>query len=133
MGQFKLDENGKNKIIENNYTYHPPIGDTAPRYNTINNDAKELAYTILKLTPESREQSLALTALEEVRMWANAAIARNSDRLPKLEGEGVDPVAPTAPEDVAAAVSALSGPAPTAPEDVVVSNDVHLTEEAAAQ
>jgi len=27
-------------------------------------------------TPESREQSLAITALEEAVMWANAAIAR---------------------------------------------------------
>ena len=36
-----------------------------------------MAEEIVKHTPPSREQSLALTALEECVMWANAAIARN--------------------------------------------------------
>ena len=33
--------------------------------------------TGLDILPESREKSLAYTALEESLMWANAAIARN--------------------------------------------------------
>ncbi len=37
----------------------------------------KLAQYVLALTPESREQSLAVTKLEEAMMWANAAIARN--------------------------------------------------------
>jgi hypothetical protein len=38
---------------------------------------KNLAHLIINLTPSSREQSLALTHLEEAVMFANAAIARN--------------------------------------------------------
>jgi hypothetical protein len=34
---------------------------------------------ILDLTPESREQSLAITHLEQATMWANAAIARREE------------------------------------------------------
>ena len=43
----------------------------------IRSSGKAMARTILKLTPQSRERSLALTKLEEAVMWANAAIARN--------------------------------------------------------
>ena len=40
--------------------------------------AKHLA----ELCPPSRELSLAMTKLEEARMWANAAIACNQSELP---------------------------------------------------
>ena len=38
---------------------------------------QNLGADILGLVPESREQSLAMTKLEEVMFWANAGIARN--------------------------------------------------------
>lgn len=63
--------------IENNFTYHPPSGDQAERYIVIRDEAKAYALLLVELCPESRELSLALTHLEEVAMWANAAIARN--------------------------------------------------------
>jgi len=63
--------------IENNFTYHPPIGDQAQRYEDIRAKAKGLAYFIETRCPESRERSLAMTKLEEAIMWANASIARN--------------------------------------------------------
>lgn len=63
--------------IENNFTYHTPKNDQAERYISLRAKAKELAYLIVNSTPESREQSLALTKLEESIMWANASIARN--------------------------------------------------------
>ncbi len=63
--------------IEQNFTYHPPKADQRDRYELIRGRAKVLATLIVQQTPESREQSLALTALEEAVMWANAAIARN--------------------------------------------------------
>lgn len=70
--------NGQNiERIENNFRYHPPTGTQAKRYETIRDGAKTLALIINELTPASREQSLAFTALEEAVMWANAAIARN--------------------------------------------------------
>lgn len=63
--------------IEKRFTYHRPSGDQPERYVTLRAKAKELAEMIAELTPSSREQSLALTQLEESVFWANAAIARN--------------------------------------------------------
>lgn len=64
--------------IENNFSYHPPKDDyQLKRYEEIRMQCKSLAFLITELTPESREQSLAITKLEECCMWANAAIARN--------------------------------------------------------
>jgi len=58
------------------FTYHAPKADQPERYTQIRSTAKKFAEQICALTPESREQSLALTKLEEAVMWANAAIAR---------------------------------------------------------
>lgn len=63
--------------IEQNFTYHRPFGDQQERYEALRAKAKELAHLINETTPSSREQSLALTNLENAIMWANAAIARN--------------------------------------------------------
>lgn len=63
--------------IENNFTYHAPKADQQDRYVQIRDKAKALALTIAEVTPSSREQSLAITNLEQTVMWANAAIARN--------------------------------------------------------
>ena len=71
-------ENGQNIArIETNFKYHAPKDDQPERYERIRAKAKELALVINEDTPFSREQSLAFTALEEVVMQANAAIARN--------------------------------------------------------
>lgn len=63
--------------LANRFTYHAPKGDQALRYELIRDQAHNLAAFIVDKTPVSREQSLALTALEEAVMWANASIARN--------------------------------------------------------
>lgn len=65
-----------NDELEVRFRYHPPHGDQPERYTKIRSDVRTLAKWIVDHTPESREQSLALTALEEAVMWANAAIAR---------------------------------------------------------
>ena len=65
------------RYLENNFTYHAPKGDQAERYEHLREVGKKLAQDIMSMTPESREQSLALTKLEEAIMWANAGIARN--------------------------------------------------------
>lgn len=70
--------------IDVNFTYHRPFGDQQERYEALRAKAKELAILINTTTPSSREQSLALTNLEQAVMWANAAIARN-ERLPTLD------------------------------------------------
>lgn len=63
--------------LDNRFTYHTPKNDQQSRYIMIRDHAKELAEFIVTNTPESREQSLAITSLEEAIFWANAAIARN--------------------------------------------------------
>lgn len=63
--------------IENNFTYHSPKDGQPERYAAIRAKAKELALLIDAECPGSREQSLALTNLEQSVFWANAAIARN--------------------------------------------------------
>lgn len=65
--------------LENTFKYHTPRADQPERYNLIREQALGLAQTICANTPPSREQSLALTKLEEAVMHANAAIARNED------------------------------------------------------
>jgi hypothetical protein len=63
--------------LKKRFTHHPPKYDQVERYILLRDSAHELATLILKYTPVSQEQSLAITKLEEVVMWANAAIARN--------------------------------------------------------
>jgi hypothetical protein len=63
--------------IERDFTYHAPKGDQVERYQQLRDKAKEFAQFIVELTPASREQSLALTHLENAAFYANAAIARN--------------------------------------------------------
>ncbi len=63
--------------IEKRFSYHAPKGDQLERYEVLRSAAKQYAHLIARLTPPSREQSLALTHLEEAVMMANASIARN--------------------------------------------------------
>lgn len=65
------------KDLNRRFTYHAPKGSQPERYVAIRNKAKELAGLIVSCSLPSREQSLALTKLEECSMWANAGIARN--------------------------------------------------------
>ena len=67
----------KNPQIENNFSYHSPKEGQPAKYEAIRAKAKELAVLIDEQTPKAREQSLAMTNLEQAVFWANAAIARN--------------------------------------------------------
>ena len=66
--------------IERLFTYHPPQGDQAERYGKLRDAAKAYAKTIVALSPESAEQTLALRHVQEAAMMANAAIAVNEVR-----------------------------------------------------
>lgn len=59
------------------FRYFPPKDGQVRKYQTIRDNARNLAEIIATNTPASREQSLALTNLEQAVFWANAAIARN--------------------------------------------------------
>jgi hypothetical protein len=64
-------------VLENNFTYHKPFGTQPERYVKLRDKAKELAYLLKECSSTSREQSIAMTNLEQFVFWANAAIARN--------------------------------------------------------
>lgn len=72
--QFRAELHAR---VERDFRYHPPHGDQPVRYSRITEACRDLAFLIVDLTPSSREQSLALTAIQEARMWANASIAIN--------------------------------------------------------
>lgn len=63
--------------IDRDFRYHAPKEGQPERYAKIRASARALAHLIADEVPQSREQSLALTHLEECVMWANAGIARN--------------------------------------------------------
>ncbi len=65
------------KDLENRFTYHALKDNQVGRFKAIRNDALQFAQDINVACPDGREKSLAITKLEEVVMWANAAIARN--------------------------------------------------------
>jgi hypothetical protein len=71
--------------LDRRFHHHPPTDDSLPRYDKIRAECLRLALLIDSLAPESREQSLAFTALEECMMWASASIARNQETLPPLD------------------------------------------------
>ena len=63
--------------IDKAFEYHAPNPENVLDLVQIRQDAKRFAITIAERCPESRELSIALTKLEEVVMFANAAIVRN--------------------------------------------------------
>jgi len=61
--------------------YHRPNIGQPERFQTINNATRDLARLIMELTPPGRQQSIALTHLEDVRMRANSAIVLDEQSL----------------------------------------------------
>lgn len=65
------------------FTYVAPKPDQPEIYQKIRGKALDLAVFIDSYAPDSRELSIAITKLEEVVMWANAAIARGEEPEPE--------------------------------------------------
>lgn len=63
--------------LENLFAYHPPKGDQQERYTQLRTAGLEMAKLILKVTPRSPQQTLAIRKLKEVTTLANEAIAVN--------------------------------------------------------
>lgn len=64
------------------FNYHPPSNDEIKRRHEVaRTRLREVADEIGSLLPPSRELSLFVTKLEEAMFWANAAIARNHDKI----------------------------------------------------
>ena len=67
----------QDKQLDEMFTYHAPKGNQQERYQYLRKQAKRLAEAVVALCPPSREQSIALTKIQEASMMANAAIAIN--------------------------------------------------------
>lgn len=66
--------------LENRFSFHPAMDiDTKQKHSAVRNLCFDLAEALNEFLPESREKSLAITKLEEVMFWGNAAIARHSE------------------------------------------------------
>lgn len=69
------------KDLENRFLYHAPIDtEAAERHAAVSSQCLAVAHELTELCYEGRQLSLALTALEEVRMRANASIACDDPR-----------------------------------------------------
>lgn len=67
--------------IENRFRYHSPTEEARRRHTAITEASIVFAKVVRDNVPHTRGQSLALTAIEEARMWANQGIATNHDKL----------------------------------------------------
>ena len=67
--------------IENRGAYHPPTERAVIKHGELREIYKRAATWVNENTPDCRESSTAQTRLEEFLFWANAAIARNHDKL----------------------------------------------------
>ncbi len=67
--------------LQHRFNYHkPPEGSTVGMaHEKMRGMCHVAAVEIVNNTPECREQSLALTKLEEAMFWANAAVARHHE------------------------------------------------------
>jgi hypothetical protein len=63
--------------LEAMFTYHQPRAGQVERYQAVRECALQFAALIAELCPESAEQTLAIRAVHEASMLANAAIAIN--------------------------------------------------------
>jgi hypothetical protein len=61
--------------INRSFIYHEPKDDQPERYVYLREQARFLAQAIACMVPPGREQSSAITKLEECIMWANKGIA----------------------------------------------------------
>jgi hypothetical protein len=65
--------------LANRFKFHPASSEyVAQSHETIRATCGQFANALNGLLPEGREKSLAITKLEEVMMWSNAAVARNN-------------------------------------------------------
>lgn len=87
-GQYTEQEQN----ILKNYNYHKPSGATQEIISDMRRSFKSLAERIMKNVKNSRERSLALTHLEDARMYSILALAVNDpdgEVVPDTEPSGM--------------------------------------------
>lgn len=63
----------------NPYQFHAPTDAQKAAMQRLRDKCQELDALIREVTPPCRQQSLAITGLEEVSMWANKAANQRDD------------------------------------------------------
>lgn len=71
--------------IRHRFKHHPPTDEAVAMHTVVRKQCTDLALSLWATLPDSREKSLALTALQEAAMWSNAAIALH------ISGEQTEP------------------------------------------
>ena len=65
-----------NEQIRNSYDHHPPANELVTKaHERVRGILATAACQLNDVLPEGRHKSLALTAIEESRLWANTAVA----------------------------------------------------------
>lgn len=67
--------------IKSRVVYHPPTVEAIKLHTMVREIMQDALLATDTNIPECREKSLAITKLEEYMFWANAAIARNHNKL----------------------------------------------------
>jgi hypothetical protein len=63
--------------IEHRFAFHPATTEERrDEHTSVRQNCRQLADFLNEKLPEGREKALAITHLEEVMLWANAALAR---------------------------------------------------------
>lgn len=83
--------------LENRLGYHPATPATGPVHAEVRSRLLDLGRWLLDNVPAGRHRSLALTAVQETMMWANAAVA--CDTPPEQPAEPVTTVGEQLPAD----------------------------------
>lgn len=67
------------KDIENRFVYHAPTADEKrDAHTSVRQQCRQLADALNEQLPDGREKAVAMTKLEEVMFWSNAALARRA-------------------------------------------------------
>jgi len=66
--------------LKNRFMHHPPRdAETIKAHEKVRDKCLNLAIILTELIPDGQEKALAITNLEQVMFWANAAIARRKE------------------------------------------------------
>lgn len=68
---------GEAEILAELFKYHPPTLETVPKFQAINQAAKNFAEIVLQNCPPSFDRKAAIDKIIEAKMTANASIALN--------------------------------------------------------
>lgn len=63
--------------IRDRMTYHRPSPEGVGRHEHLSNAIGRAMEAVEATCPDGREKALAFTNLEQAKMWASAAVARN--------------------------------------------------------